>query len=109
VPGPAPGAQPAYPVEIEQIIDKALEKDRALRYQHVDDVLADLRRAQRAVVRSSSSTQAAPQPLTTTKVASGSAPWRRHVTAGRVAVVAGVLVAARPRSAWRSGRAGHRR
>jgi serine/threonine protein kinase/tetratricopeptide (TPR) repeat protein len=32
------------PVEIQTIIDKALEKDVATRYQHADDIVADLKR-----------------------------------------------------------------
>ena len=32
--------------ELQQIIDKALSKDTALRYQHADGMLADLKRLQ---------------------------------------------------------------
>jgi serine/threonine protein kinase len=35
------------PVEFDQIIDKALEKDQKLRYQHAADLRADLQRLQR--------------------------------------------------------------
>ena len=35
------------PLELDRIIDKALEKDRKLRYQHVADLRADLQRLQR--------------------------------------------------------------
>jgi len=35
------------PLELEKIVNKCLEKDASLRYQHVDDLLADLRRLKR--------------------------------------------------------------
>jgi eukaryotic-like serine/threonine-protein kinase len=38
---------PELPAQLEQIINKALEKDRALRYQHASDMLADLKRLHR--------------------------------------------------------------
>jgi serine/threonine protein kinase/Tfp pilus assembly protein PilF len=38
---------PELPVQLEQIINKALEKDRKLRYQSASEILADLRRLKR--------------------------------------------------------------
>ena len=38
---------PDLPAELERIVDKALEKDRNLRYQNASDIRADLQRLKR--------------------------------------------------------------
>src|SRR5438552_6946650 len=43
----APGFNPELPAGLELIIDKALEKDRNLRYQHASEIRADLLRLKR--------------------------------------------------------------
>jgi len=40
---------PELPVRLEEVIHKALEKDRSLRYQHASEVRADLQRVKRDV------------------------------------------------------------
>jgi len=46
-PIPAVRMNPHVPAELERVINKALEKDRELRYQHASDMRADLVRLQR--------------------------------------------------------------
>ena len=47
--GPVPPARinPDVPVKVEEIINKCLEKDRSLRYQHASEIRADLQRLKR--------------------------------------------------------------
>jgi eukaryotic-like serine/threonine-protein kinase len=79
---------PDLPAKLEDIINKALEKDRNLRYQHAADIRADLQRLKRdtdtgrAVAASSGSVAAAQE--------SGSQPAVQTVSSGsRPAAVAG--------------------
>jgi Tol biopolymer transport system component len=46
---------PAVPAELERIINKALEKDRDMRYQHASDIRSDLKRLKRDTDSSHSS------------------------------------------------------
>ncbi len=46
-PTPAVRLNPAVSLQLEQIIDKALEKDRNLRYQHASEMRSDLARLKR--------------------------------------------------------------
>ena len=46
-PPPPSGSNPAAPVQLDQIVGKALEKDKEVRYQTAKDLLADLKRLRR--------------------------------------------------------------
>ena len=47
MPPPIVSVNPEVPLELERIIDKAIEKDRQLRYQHASDLKSDLARLKR--------------------------------------------------------------
>ena len=51
---------PDLPTELEGIINKALEKDRDLRYQHAADIRTDLKRLRRDTISGRASTVEAP-------------------------------------------------
>jgi eukaryotic-like serine/threonine-protein kinase len=98
---------PEIPPGLEQVIQKALEKDRNLRYQGASDLLADLRRIKRrldhpsgaALVASEAapawSTWSAPTP------ARGAGSRRRRMVAGLLALAC-VVVAAALLLRWRA-------
>jgi eukaryotic-like serine/threonine-protein kinase len=102
---------PSLPTKLEDVINRALEKDRDLRYQHADEIKSELKRLQRdlesgrsAAVSSSSeaahgeSGSQAPLPSSATR-SSGSA---RVVAGGSSSgSVATMLPETAPRSWWK--------
>ena len=48
-PVPAVRLNPDLPIKLEQIINKCLEKDRDLRYQHASEIRTDLQRLKRDI------------------------------------------------------------
>src|SRR5271165_2191624 len=91
-PPPASQINPLVPLRLEGIIQKALEKDRNLRYQHAADMRTDLQRLKRDSDphRSAAVTRGAP---TTTK---RRLRWLAAAVAIAAAVAAGSFVSRRP-------------
>jgi serine/threonine protein kinase len=89
-PTPAGRVNPDLPPELERVIDKALEKNRDLRYQHASDIRTDLRRLKR-------DTDSGRSVISPASVAP-SGPWWRGKAFIAVATVA--LLAALAGAAW---------
>jgi tetratricopeptide (TPR) repeat protein len=82
---------PRLPRAIEEIIDRALQKDPGARYQSMSDLLTDLRRARRSVE----------QPEDT--VRRFGKHWRTAAAAGVVALLAAGALAGTTRGWWHLG------
>ncbi len=84
---------PDLPAKLEEIINKALEKDRELRYQHASDIRSDLKRLQRdsasghrSVVQTQEATESSAHQSAASwqTPAGGSVPAAAHSSSPRV-------------------------
>jgi serine/threonine protein kinase/Tol biopolymer transport system component len=66
---------PAVPAELERIVNKALEKDRNLRYQHASELRADLQRLRRDADSGKSAANATPATVYAPPVKNRSRLW----------------------------------
>ena len=85
-PAPAVRLNPDVPAELERIINKALEKDRNLRYQHAADMRADLQRLKRDTDSGKSAAATESEPISRKR----RLQW---VAAGAVGVIAAIVMA----------------
>ncbi|MCK5573046.1 MAG: protein kinase, partial [Bacteroidetes bacterium] len=60
-PEPMTGLRTGVPMELERVVDKALAKDAAERYQHADEILTDLRRLRKGTESGVPTTAEQPQ------------------------------------------------
>jgi TolB-like protein/tRNA A-37 threonylcarbamoyl transferase component Bud32/Flp pilus assembly protein TadD len=85
---------PELPARLEEIINKALEKDRDIRYQHASELRADLKRLKRDT---ESGRPAAVAPVSPPAISAARTPplqkrWLLGVAAGALVVVAALLL-----------------
>jgi serine/threonine protein kinase/Tfp pilus assembly protein PilF len=77
---------PDLPVKFEEVINRALEKDRKLRYQYAADMRAELQRLKR-------DTESGRSAIGSDVTLSRARPYKRAVTAGATVAVVGLAVA----------------
>jgi serine/threonine protein kinase len=84
-PDPITGLRTGVPIELERIVRKAMAKRADERYQHVDDLIADLRSLKRGL-DSGTATVSVPAGAPATKRAGVAAVWRWAIVAAAVVV-----------------------
>ncbi len=85
-PVPAGQINPALPARLQEIIAKALEKDRELRYQHASEILSDLKRLQRDLASGKIATAAQQMPAASSTGPAAAPPSSVTESSSRVIV-----------------------
>ena len=83
-PVPAARLNPDLPAKLDEIVGKALEKDRTLRYQHASDICADLRRLKRDVDSGRSASYESAAAISATVPHTSSSPSHRPASTASV-------------------------
>jgi hypothetical protein len=90
VPLPPVRMNPDLPPDLERVIEKALEKDRDLRYQHASDIRTDLKRLKREIESSKSGFLVADDVQRAAPAATTSNSTQVKESSGRTAAASGV-------------------
>ena len=92
---PAVRRNPDFPAELERIVNKCLEKDRTLRYQHASEIRTDLLRLRRdSNSGQAATTPAQPPPVSIVEKPAVTTPWKW------ISVLAGASVLAAAGLGW---------
>jgi serine/threonine protein kinase/Tol biopolymer transport system component len=90
-PPPPSESNPALPARFDEIVARALEKDRDVRYQTAKDLLADLKRLRRDTTSGRKAVTTSQSAMTTAAPSSASGPVApEHVSGRRLGVVFGL-------------------
>jgi eukaryotic-like serine/threonine-protein kinase len=82
---------PALPAEFERVLEKALEKDRGLRYQSAAEMRADLKRIQRSTESGRTSAVSSPDSANTSSKSSSNSVLKQGSKRTASLVIAGLL------------------
>jgi hypothetical protein len=87
-PTPAVRLNPDVPAKLEDIIDKALEKDRSLRYQHASEMASDLKRLKRDTDNGRTIVPASGESEAAARTTAGPSSSSRHEVSAHISTAA---------------------
>jgi TolB-like protein/predicted Ser/Thr protein kinase len=93
-PAPPRSLNPKIPVELENIIGKAMEKDRGQRYQTATQIRTNLQQVKRETQSGTVKAMSREAPLrVVTKTFGGPSPWQKYLMLGMAGVLVTLLAA----------------